>query len=392
MSIVCPICGSTSFEPLVDFGVIPVSGTLLPDVHASFQSQANAFDYCTQCALIRRRGGAPPKDYAVVDRPTRAQLPAYMDGILNRLEELCPDRNALIVDIGGNDGGFLDLLRQRGYANLLNVEPSAALADLCRQAGHKVYNACLDPDLARCIQDMHGPAQVVFCRHVLEHVPDPAGFVQAVRSLLRESGWLCMELPDARGVLHHMLGHELWDEHLFHYTPDALVSLLAAAGFAPAVPESHPHRDGLNILVWTTTGPPATATPRATDRDLAAARTFAQCWGALARRIRAQAESWPAPVVCIGASHPQANYLLFTGLGERIACLVDDAPAKVGRYVPLPGLRPVVSTAQILAGPTPGTVLRTAFGCHSWMDAICGPLRQRGALIVEPYPDAPAAL
>lgn len=386
----CPACRGTSFAGLVDFGTVPRSGTFLSKPGEDFASIHLSFDYCEQCALIRQksRDENPVHDYTQIPRATARQLPTYAEHIAKSLSSHGLGLQDLIVEVGANDGAFLNLLAGEGFTNLLGVEPSQSCAQLCREKGHKVEESYLDRSLVGSILERHGPVGAVICRHTLEHVPDPVGFVAAMRSLLREGGLLFIEVPNSHTIIHDLFGHELWDEHLHIFSPNNLATFVASAGFAIRRQAVWPQRGTSNILLWATH---ASASKQRVDApadyvsDVHACSEFQVRWGAMSERVSDRLHHLNAPVVAIGASHPQSNYLLFTKLGEKVSALVDDDPAKQGLFVPIPQPVSIISTAQFSQYPPPGVVMQTAFGYDQWMDRLIAPLVARNVAIVRPY-------
>lgn len=383
----CPSCLNSSFETLIDFGVMPRTGFFLSSPQQSYPQLELSFEFCPQCALIRRqllREDSP--DYTEVNRKTDRQLPDYTHQIARFFEEANVGTEELVMEIGANDGEFLSFLAKAGYKNRLAVEPSITLANICSKRGHRVWNTHLDVDEALKIKEACGLARVVICRHTLEHVPDPQGLLLAMRSLLMEDGLLFLEVPDARVIIHDLQGHELWDEHLYYFTPENLSLLLQRSRFRVEEMTVLRHRSSANILCWsrpsTSENSPSYFKCKPT---VELCHNFRDHWFSLAQHLQAERENWSKPIIAIGASHLQSNFLQFAGLIDEIDLFVDDDPIKVGQYVPLPQPIPIVSTEQLLNRPLPGTIIRTAFGYESWMDKICQPLAQKGVRIVKPY-------
>jgi hypothetical protein len=381
----------SSFEALADFGVVPHSGSLLREPQDRCRSVRLAFEFCSTCGLIRRRALQENEpDYSEVSRTTGHRLSGYTVQIAESLRRRGLSSGDLIVEIGANDGAFLTVLEQIGFGKRLGVEPSRPCAAACRAAGHPVENTHLDQAEAIRIRERYGPARAVVCRHTLEHVPDPLGLLRAIQTLLGREGILFVEVPDAHEITVDLRGYELWDEHLHSFTPANLQLLARRAGFHPEETAVIHHRGAPNILSWCTLAPaegplPEVLPTSTAASDVALCRNFPPRWRSFCANLVADLPHWPKPLAFIGASHPQANFLLFTGLGRHVAFLVDDDPAKIGRYLPVPQLVPILSGEQFLKDKPPGTVIRGAFGYDDWMDRLLAPLVASGIRTVSPY-------
>lgn len=76
---------------------------------------------------------------------------------------------------------------------------------------------------------------LVTLHHVLEHFPSPRRALSEVRRVLRENGWVAIEVPNAASLSAQIFG-SLWSSwelprHLHHFTPDTLKRLMESVGF-----------------------------------------------------------------------------------------------------------------------------------------------------------------
>ncbi|MDX1612491.1 MAG: class I SAM-dependent methyltransferase, partial [Candidatus Thermoplasmatota archaeon] len=80
----------------------------------------------------------------------------------------------------------------RRYEELHGIDLSSEAADIARAKGYKMQVGLIE----ECIQDL-GPASfdLVFSRHVLEHVSDPDGVVEACYALTTPGGWNLHAVP-----------------------------------------------------------------------------------------------------------------------------------------------------------------------------------------------------
>lgn len=368
---------------------LPNTGHLLEIGEPPLPLRPLQFLYCPQCGFIwqEHQAAAALTDYRHVGRATKAQLPGYIDVLLDRAHAFCPGRPPRIVDIGCNDGAFLTRALEHGYACRLGVEPSQKLAQVCSRTGHATECTLFCHSAALDLAQRHGTADVLFVRHVLEHVPDPEDFLCGLRVLLARDGVLFLEVPDTASTVSALLGHELWDEHLSYFTARTLRLLLVRHGFEVLELTSEPHRAGRNLLCWARVARSKGVDPCAEDAaiELAACRAFGVRWAALCARLQTETETWKGPVAALGASHPQLNFFWYAGLESRVQLLADDDETKQGRFLQLGLPVPVVSAVKLWEVWAPSTLLRTAFGCGEWTSQMAAAARKRGVRVVDPY-------
>ena len=343
----CPCCGGRGFEPLIDFGEVPVSGHYRVDPEYRPQSARLAFEVCAECGLVRQADLAAPRDYSGTTRPTARQFPAYGTELIARLTSLGVRADDLVLDIGSNDGSFLEALRAGGFARLAGVEPSAQLAEQARKRGFTVESDYFGPELVARLLERYGPARAVICRHTLEHVPDPFAFVAALHRCMGPDAVALVEVPDGSAIPELMNVYEFWDEHLYCFCAENLGRLIGRAGMSVFETQVHSHLETRNLLVWCGTGAMAAQEASAlSDRDCAALwRLLVPEWEGFRARFGAAVRGTPMPVYMIGGSHSQYNLASYAGIGGLVHYMIDDDPEKVGRIPPISeGSPSIIST------------------------------------------------
>ncbi len=132
-----------------------------------------------------------------------------------------------LLDVGCATGAFLARARERGWMpHGVEISPFARAAAE-RRVGIRVATTLAElPAGARF--------DVVTLHHVLEHVPEPVGFL-ADEIRPRVGRRLLVEVPNFDSLASRRHGTR-WrdlrpDQHVFHYTPATLPRLLSRAGF-----------------------------------------------------------------------------------------------------------------------------------------------------------------
>lgn len=145
------------------------------------------------------------------------------------------DRGASLLDVGAATGELLEAGRDAGY-KVLGVEPSASAVEFANIAG---VSEIFTGTLGKWLQS--SPVQrfsVATLFHVLEHLDSPVEVLAEIGAALEADGLLFIEVPNfaseaARRDPYHWVGadHSQLNEHVAHYTPQALTEALARAGF-----------------------------------------------------------------------------------------------------------------------------------------------------------------
>lgn len=152
--------------------------------------------------------------------PVRQQLDFFYRHVSRR-----PGR---LLDVGCGNGLFLLRAQAAGW-DVSGLEPDPQAAAAARASGLEVQVGTLDGFRAG------QPFDVVCASHVIEHVHDPARFLQQIASLLRADGTIWLATPNAQSIGHRRYGRA-WrglepPRHLTIFSAQALRGLLEKAGF-----------------------------------------------------------------------------------------------------------------------------------------------------------------
>jgi SAM-dependent methyltransferase len=193
-------------------------------------------------------------------------LTSYQPGVAAARASLAKFRRpvetaASLLEIGSGDAPFLTAVRE--------VFPGLALASIEVDETTKAFRDRISG--LEQYASFDGPIQgartfdCVVLLHVLEHILDPAAFLGLIRAVTAPGGSVVIEVPSMRDPLLGCLAPDgvpayrkffFQLQHPYVYTPESLVRLLEANGFA--VREVLPHqRYGLeNHLTWLAEGRP----------------------------------------------------------------------------------------------------------------------------------------
>ena len=137
-----------------------------------------------------------------------------------------PDVNR-ILEVGCGYGADLDVFRRKGFT-AVGTEASPTRAQSCRARGLNVFDC--PTDNFDPIQHL-APFDLAYSIHVLEHIVDPGPHIRNLSALIREGGYLYIQVPHLMyevNVVHRC--HSA--VHCNSFSPRSLALLLEAHGFA----------------------------------------------------------------------------------------------------------------------------------------------------------------
>ncbi len=136
-----------------------------------------------------------------------------------------------MIDVGCAMGFFIDEAHRMGW-QVEGLDVSGFAVDYVQNRfGHSAYHGSLmDLDLPA------GEYDLVTMFDVIEHVPDPKGYMQTVSDLLRPGGVYELATPDigsvpARLTGKRWIGYKLSEEHVYYFSVATLRRMLDEAGF-----------------------------------------------------------------------------------------------------------------------------------------------------------------
>ncbi len=330
----CPLCGGGNAEIFLRRAQVPVHQNLVMADAAAARAAARgalSMAVCADCGFVFNAGFEPAKiaygrGYDN-NQACSARFQAHMDALAGEVLAHSP-RNAVIVEVGCGNGRFLRKLTANGN-RAIGFDPSYDGPD-----------SDLDGRLTfrRSYYDSHAAsvtADVVVCRHVIEHVPAPMDFLRTVRSAARDAR-VFFETPCVEWILANAVIWDFFYEHCSLFSADTLRYACAKAGFAA---DSVTHTFGGQYL-WLR-GKSAAPTDRPPREAAVRLRGLAHSY---AKLCDDQQAAWMHRLADLGKRGPVALWgagakgATFANLLDpdraMLACVVDINPNKQGRYLP----------------------------------------------------------
>ncbi len=224
----CRSCYSKDLTVFLDLGAKPPSDRILTeemlDIEEAFYPLEVAF--CPQCSLVQILETLPPEDLFTDGYEYYSSfIPSLLDHSRGNVLELIEMRRltagSFIVELASNDGYLLKNYVDAGIP-VLGIDPAPGQARAAEEKGVPTMNAFFTVELASRLRKQGKLADVVHANNVLAHVADTNGFVEGIRTLLKDNGVAVIEVPYVRQLIDHCEFDTIYHEHLCYFSVTSL--------------------------------------------------------------------------------------------------------------------------------------------------------------------------
>ncbi len=347
----CPVCDSTRTRRFLSRESVAVHQNLLTPTRAAALAAPRgdlAFAACGTCGFVFNAAfDAAKLAYGTGYENDQSHSPffaEYVAALAERLVRAEGVTNCRIVEVGCGRGDFLRSLVEDASSGNTGVgfDPSYSGPDEDCDGRLRFVRSYYDAGAAGVAAD------VVICRHVIEHVARPVELLRSVRAALHSPApRVFFETPCAEWILDNAVIWDFFYEHCSLFTPSSLRTAFERAGFAV---RSIGHAFGGQYLWAEAALTRANPNPELHPGEIVAKATrFAREEERLrvewSRRVRDLTQTGKVAIWGAGAKGVTFAQLVDPDC-TLVDCLVDLNPNKQGKFTPGTG-HPIVGAQDL---------------------------------------------
>ncbi len=250
----CRFCDSNELGSFADLGATPLCESFLtadeihgPEVHYPLHARV-----CKQCLLVQVHHDVPP---AEIFREY-AYFSSFSDSWLRHAARFCQDvrdrfsidSGSTVCEIASNDGYLL-----RNFSpdipNTYGVEPAINVAQKAIDLGIKTVTEFFGQSLAKSLVEDGRAADLLIANNVVAHVPELNDFVSGMKTLLKPSGVISIEVPHIERLIEQNQFDTIYHEHYCYFSLHALHKIFRHHGLRIFdVEELHSHGGSIRVF------------------------------------------------------------------------------------------------------------------------------------------------
>ena len=149
---------------------------------------------------------------------------AHFDYIAQKLvKEFKIDETKKVIEIGSNDGTFLQNIKKYSKANILGIDPSDNMCELALKKKIPTLNIFFEKKNIKKILDKYEKFDLLYGANVFNHVEDPLDFLIACKSIVKKSGTIVLEVPDLKSLFKNVGFDTIYHEHRQYFSKSSLL-------------------------------------------------------------------------------------------------------------------------------------------------------------------------
>ena len=217
----CRNCKKKIFNKVINIGKQCISSVFPEKIKNNFKKYSLDLYKCDYCELVQFKKTPPFQDMYGLTYGYRTSLsPLMIDHIKDKYKYINKKKylknGSSILDIGSNDGTFLNFFSKNKYdLNLYGIDPSAAKF---QKYYKKNVNLVVDYFSKKNLKNVNHKFDLISSFAMFYDIEDPNSFCSDISHLLNKNGIWMLELSYFPLLLKNLTYDQICHEHLCYYT------------------------------------------------------------------------------------------------------------------------------------------------------------------------------
>ena len=215
----CRVCGG-GFSHYLSLGLSPLANNLNDKKNASNDLYPLDLNFCNQCSNSQLSVVVPPEkmfdNYFYLSSTSQQFRDHFIDIAKELKSDLKLNNKSVVVDIGSNDGIFLDPVKNLGV-NAIGVEPAKNVAKIANSKKLETLSEYFSDKTVNKIIKKHGKADVVTAFNVFAHGDGLKDILKNTEDLLKKNGEFIFEIQYLLRTLKDLTFDNIYHEHVNYW-------------------------------------------------------------------------------------------------------------------------------------------------------------------------------
>ena len=210
---------------LINLGDIPIVNNF--SKKKNYKKINTKIGICKNCKLFQHQKIIDKKDIFHKNYPYISSSSRFLKKHFNDISKKINIKGKnFIVEIGSNDGSFLENFKKKNITHL-GIDPSSLACTEAKKKNINYINDFFSTKISKKIIKKYGQADIIFSANTLAHVENLNDVLLGINLLLKKDGLLIIENIYLHSLLKNNLFDQLYHEHLYTYSIEAINNIFS---------------------------------------------------------------------------------------------------------------------------------------------------------------------
>ena len=210
----------------INFGNLPLINNYT--IKKNLKKYPTIISQCQNCLLIQLKYSVPdkllfPNNYSYLSGNSKEKINNFIS-ILAKIKKTSKKKNPQILDIGSNDGSFLEIVKKK-YPKVLGVEPTNTARNAIKK-GINTIKKSLNFKLAKKIANKYSKFDFIIATNFFAQTNNLREILKSIKLILDKKGLLIVEVQYLYELLLQKGFDSFHHEHVAYYTLSSITKLL----------------------------------------------------------------------------------------------------------------------------------------------------------------------
>ncbi len=248
----CIVCGkSSTIKRVIELGFHPLADTFLKKDQLLFPQKMYPLNclLCTNCGHFQNEYFVSGEERYIESNYsyTSSNSPSAMDhwnefaDTVSKQVRLAPSDH--VIEFGSNDG-YLTLQFKKKGARGTGIDPSPIMTAVAKKSGVNSIQGFVEKTTIAKAVKKYGKAKLICGNNVLNHIENLDTAMKAIKSGLKDGGFLVVEVPSLKDTVEKYLFDMIFHEHISTFSLKSIDFLLRRYGLYIIKVEDIPYHGG----------------------------------------------------------------------------------------------------------------------------------------------------
>ena len=223
----CALCQTDKIERVINFGKTPLANSYLLKKNQTSEIYPLTLSLCKSCGHLQLNEIVSPKkmfsNYFYVSGTSKVLINHFKDYASKIISKFKLDKKDKVLDIACNDGTFLKQFIDKGYTNVIGVEPAKNLRKINKKIGVDINTTFFNFSTSKRIKKKYDNIRVITANNVCAHIPSINNFVKGIKNILNQKSIFIFEVSYLGDVYKKMTFDTMYHEHVSYHALKPLI-------------------------------------------------------------------------------------------------------------------------------------------------------------------------